>query len=461
MKDRVLLHKNLIILLLGIITLINPIKIYSQTQPTVIDEIIAIVGRNPILLSDIENEYLNARQQGTVVEGDLKCFVFENILISNLLLNQAVLDSIEVMELNVDAELERRIGIFIGNFGTIERLEEYFSRPIQEIKSELREIIRDELMIDGMKAKIIQDVKITPSEVQKFFRDIPKDKKPYVPTKIELGQIVKYPKVSEAEILRVKELLRTYRQRIVDGEMDFSTMAILYSEDPGSNNKGGRYDDVDKNVLQPEFAAAALKLKPDGLSNLVKTDNGYHIIKLHDRKGDRISFSHILLSPRIENSEIVAVKNELDSIADLIRNKEYTFEDAAREFSENEYTRENGGYFINFEDGSTLLDLSQIDADINYVIKDMNVGEISQSFGMDESLESRRSYKIVWLKSKSKPHIANLKEDYKLIQDSTLTIKRDEVMDNWIREKIKTTYVKIDDSYKNCDFRFDAWIRKD
>ncbi len=461
MKYRISQYKPYIVLSICLVLLNNPLKIQGQQQSTVIDEVVAIVGKNPILLSDIESKYMENMQIETNVDGDLKCFSFEELLIDNLLLNQAMLDSIEVQDAEVESQLDQRIGYFISNIGSIEKLEEYFGRTIQEIKEELTEVVRDELMLRDMEQKITMNVRITPSEVQKFFRDIPKDKKPYVTSKIELCQIVKYPKVSETEILRVKELLRSYRQRIIDEEMDFATMAILYSEDPGSNTKGGRYDDWDKSSLLPEFAAAAIKLKQDGISNVVKTDDGYHIIKLHDRKGDRLSFSHILVTPRVNTSEIVLVKNELDSIADLVRNEKYSFGDAAREFSEDENTRENGGYIINPYTGSTLLDPSIIPPDINYIIKDLNIGEVSNSFAMDGAKRNTKAYTIMLLKSKSKPHIANLKDDYQLIQDSTLSIKREEVKNNWIREKIKTSYVKIDDSYKNCNFSFDAWKKEE
>lgn len=460
MKSRIIQYKPYLLLLLCILLLNNSINTLGQ-QSTVIDEVVAIVGKNPVLLSDIENDYMTARQMGVTVDGDLKCHVFEQILISNLLLNQAVLDSIEVQDSNVELQLDQRIAYFINNFGTIEKLEEYFNRPLQEIKEELTEVVRDELMIGGMERNITADVKITPAEVQKFFRDIPKDNRPYVSSKIELCQIVKYPKVSDAEVLRVKDLIRSYRQRIIDKEMEFSTMAILYSEDPGSNTRGGRYDDMDKSGLLPEFAAAAIKLKKDAISNVVKTEDGYHIIQLHDRKGDRISFSHILLMPKIATSEIVKVKKELDSIADLVRNGIYTFEDAARMFSEDENTRENGGHIINNYTGSTLLEPQVIPPDINYILNDLKVGEISNSFSMDGAKRNSKAYTVLLLKSQTKPHVANLKEDYQLIQDSTLNIKRNEVRDNWILEKIKTTYIKIDNSYKNCSFRFDAWIKEE
>jgi len=431
----------------------------SIGQGKIIDEVVAIVGKNPILRSDIENDFLDKRASGIVIEGDLKCIILEELLKSNLFLNQAEIDSIEVREEQIEQELNQRINTIVAQIGSVEKLEEYFNSPLQELKEELRKIISDQQKVRMMHGALTEDVKITPSEIQKFFKEIPKDKIPYITSKMELAQIVIYPKISDAEILRIKEKLRGLRKRIIDGERDMNILATMWSEDPGSNTNGGRYDDMPKESLDPAFIAGALKLKEGEISNIVKTQSGYHIIQLHDRKGDRISFSHILLIPKVDNGEVVRVISKLDSIADLVRNKKYTFEEAAKKYSEDEYTKKSGGYIINPQTGGTLFEASLLGSDINYAIKDMKVGEISDPFSMSEYNKRIKAYKIMLLKTKSKAHRASLKEDYQLIQDSTLSIKRQEVLDNWIREKQKSTYIKIGNTFKNCDFKFKSWIK--
>ncbi|MFC2121936.1 peptidylprolyl isomerase [Bacteroidota bacterium] len=360
----------------------------------------------------------------------------------------------------VEIEMDNRLNNWIAMLGSVEKLEKNYGRSLNEIKDEIRVQIHEGTLIQRMRGTITRGVTITPSEIRKFYKNIPKDKIPYVTSKIEINQIVKYPGITDAEILRVKEKLRGFRQRIIDSTASFSTLAIMYSEDPGSKLKGGKYEDQDRTLLAPEFAAAAFKLKPGEISNVVKTQFGYHIIQLHDRKGDRITYSHILLFPKVENSEIIKTKNELDSIADLIRNGKISFEDAAKKYSEDETTKESGGRITNNYDLSTILDPESLDPDINQAFKDLKLGEISEPFKMYDLNTRKEAYKIIFLKSKSKPHLANLKEDYQLIQDSTLNIKRQDVIDNWIMEKQKTHYIKIDDSFKNCTFKYDSWIKK-
>ncbi|MFC2096961.1 peptidylprolyl isomerase [Bacteroidota bacterium] len=455
MKKTIILNRSVFFAFLFSFLFILPVKNFAQNK--VIDEIVAIVGKNPILLSEIEYTYLQYAQNGIELD---KCEILEGLLINKLLLLQAELDSIVVSDSEVEIEMDNRLNNWIAMLGSVEKLEKNYGRSLNEIKDEIRVQIHEGTLIQRMRGTITRGVTITPSEIRKFYKNIPKDKIPYVTSKIEINQIVKYPGITDAEILRVKEKLRGFRQRIIDSTASFSTLAIMYSEDPGSKLKGGKYEDQDRTLLAPEFAAAAFKLKPGEISNVVKTQFGYHIIQLHDRKGDRITYSHILLFPKVENSEIIKTKNELDSIADLIRNGKISFEDAAKKYSEDETTKESGGRITNNYDLSTILDPESLDPDINQAFKDLKLGEISEPFKMYDLNTRKEAYKIIFLKSKSKPHLANLKEDYQLIQDSTLNIKRQDVIDNWIMEKQKTHYIKIDDSFKNCTFKYDSWIKK-
>jgi peptidyl-prolyl cis-trans isomerase SurA len=431
---------------------------FSQEEK-IIDRIIAVVGSNIILQSDIENQYLQAQAQGYASKGDLRCEILEELLYQKLLLNQANLDSIEVTESQVESALDSRLRMFVGQVGSEEKLEQYFNKSILEIKSDLKDIIRDQMLTQKMQGNITDDIKVTPSEVRGYYRNIPEDSLPLVSAEYQIEQIVKYPVISETEKLEVKERLEGFREQVSSGKKKFSTLAILYSDDKESAKNGGDLGFVGRTDLVPEFAAAAFSLKEkDEISKVMETQYGYHIIQLIERKGEKVNVRHILISPEPSIEEIVKAGNFLDSISILIRTGKVSFEDAAQKYSEDEKTRNNGGLLINEMTGSSKLTSDEIDKITNIYIKNIKVGEITKPFEAKDE-KGRTIYKIVYVKSLTPPHTSNLTDDYQKIQDMALANKKQTTVDDWINKKLKSTYIHIDESFKTCRFRNMDWIR--
>ncbi len=429
----------------------------NAQQKEEIDGVAAVVGRNIILVSDIENQYINYKLQGGIYgsESQMKCRILEDMLFQNLLVAQAEVDSIEVDNSQVDAELDRRIAMFINQFGSQEKLERYYNKKLSEIKSELHDMIKNQLLAQQVQQKIVADVNVTPSEIKSYYNSIPKDSLPVIKTQYVIQQIVKNPPISIEEKLRVKEQLLNLRKRILDGE-NFSTLAILYSEDPGSAKKGGELGFYGRGQLYPEFEAVAFKLKKGEVSDIVETEAGYHIIQMIERKGDFINVRHILLVPKVSPEDLMKARNELDSIARLIRADSITIDEAITKFSDDP-NKNSGGYLLNPYTGGTSFEAEQLDPQVAFVVDKLKPGEISNPVPM-KTEKQQDAYRILYLKKKTKPHRANLKEDYPQIQDWALQKKQKESIDKWINEKIKSTYIRISDKYKSCNFEHE-WIK--
>ncbi len=426
----------------------------STGQPRILDRVVAIVGDYKILQSDIESMYLQYQAENLSYEGDLKCVILEDYLAQNLLLNQAKIDSIVVSESQVEMQLDGRLDYFINQIGSQERLEQYFKKTILEIKEDFRDGIRDQLITNEMRNTITADVTVTPSEVRQFFNKIPEDSVPFIDAKVELNQIVLYPPYSEEATLEVRQRLLDLRKRITDGE-NFATLAVLYSEHPTAP-KGGEMGFMGRAEMDPDYAKAAFSLKKGQVSNIVQTAMGFHIIQLIERRDERVNTRHILLKPKVDLVGIQKTISRLDSIANLIRNDSMTFEMAARYFSQDIKTNVNGGQMVNPADNSTLFELDELQPAEYEVLRNMNVGEISQPFeAQDEN--AKTVYKIMKINKSTKPHKANIKEDYILLQQIALAAKNQDVLKDWIDEKIKTTYIHIDGSFKGCEFANPAW----
>jgi len=425
-------------------------------QKQVIDQVAALVGRNIILQSDIENQYINYRHQQTIhgTASEVRCSILEDMLFQKLLVAQAEVDSIVVDDAQVNAELDRRIGMFIQQFGSQEKLEQYYNKSITQIKSELFDVIKEQLLSQQVQQQIIGDATVTPSEVKAFFKSIPEDSIPQIKTEYTIQQIVKNPPISIEEKIRVKEELLELRKRILNGE-NFSTLAILYSEDPGSAKDGGELGFYGRGQLYPEFEAVAFKLKEGEVSDVVETEAGYHIIQMIERKGDYINVRHILLVPKVSPADLYKARTELDSIARLIRSDSISFEDAVAKFSEGK-NKKNGGYLINEYTGGNSFEAEQLDPQVSFVIEKLKVGEISNPVPM-KTEKKKDAYRILYLKAKTKPHRANLKDDYPKIQQWALQKKQKEVVDKWVNEKVKNTYVRISDDFKTCKFHY-PWL---
>ena len=439
--------------LTGIILLLANVFI-SNGQPRILDRVVAIVGDYKILQSDIESLYLQYQAENITTEGDLKCLILEDYLAQNLLLNQAKIDSIEVSESQVEMQLDARLDYFINQIGSQERLEQYFKKTTLEIKEDFRDLIRDQLITQEMRATITADVTVTPSEVRQFFNRIPEDSIPYIDAKIEIKQIVLYPPYSEEATLEVRQRLLDLRKRITAGE-NFATLAVLYSECP-SSPRGGELGYMGRGEMDPEYAKAAFSLKKGQVSNIVESAMGFHIIQLIDRRDERVNTRHILLRPKVNVEGIQQTISRLDSIANFVRNDSLTFEMAARYFSMDIKTNVNGGLMVNPVDNSTMFELDELQPSEYEVLRNMNVGEISDPFeAQDEN--AKTVYKIIKLSKSAKPHKANMKEDYILLQQLALEAKKQKVLKEWIDEKITTTYIHIDDSFRGCEFANPAW----
>jgi peptidyl-prolyl cis-trans isomerase SurA len=433
------------------------IVLFSTTgyaQPYVIDKIAGVVGKNQILLSEVEEQYLQFEAQ-RITPLPTKCEVFEDLLAQKLLVNQAEVDSLVVDEINVEMELSDRIDYFISQIGTEEKLIEYFGKSVLEIKEDMRDAVRDQMLMQMMRQEITSSLTVTPTEVRSYFNSLPEDSIPYIDAEVTINQIVIYPASSDEAVFEVREKLLDIRQRIINGE-NFSTLAVLYSEGP-SSARGGDIGWASKAEVDPAYSKAAFALKEGQVSKIVKSDFGYHLIQLIERSDDRIHTRHILTKPKISFEEKEKAISRLDSIVELVRIDTLSFENAAKLFSQDENTRMNGGLRVNPVTGNTSYKLDQFDTKEFYIIKDLKVGEISETF---ESTDDKGNlvYKVIRLKSRTEPHKGNLKQDYELLKNMTKQVKQNEIVDDWIKEKIKSTYIRINEPFDECTFRLQGWL---
>lgn len=427
-----------------------------QSQSAVIDQVVAIVGNKIITKSDIENQYLQTKAEGQEVE---KCTILEFMLRSKLMVNQAALDSVEVTDNEVESSLNQRLDMLISQAGgDVKVLEQYFNKSLVEMKEDFKEPIRDELISQKMESEIIgDDLSITPSEVKAFYNKLNKDSIPLINSQIELYQIGMYPPYTEKVVFDLKERMLELRKRVLNGE-SFASLAVLYSED-GAATRGGEIGFLSKGELDPEYAKAAFALKEKGeVSRIVESQFGYHLIQLIERRGDRVNTRHILMKPKADAEAITKAINRLDSIVDLIKKDSITFEKAALYYSEDKSSRFNNGLVMNTKTGEPRFEMDQLSQIDFRVVKDLPVGEISKPYeSTDEN--GKRIFKVAMIKSRSNPHKANLKEDFDLIKNIALNQKRLNIVNEWMSEKIKATYIHIDDTYKNCNFSRKEWIK--
>ena len=436
----------------------------QNRQPQVVDKVVAVVGKNIILQSDIENQYIQYRMQG-MTEGtgkEVRARILEELLLQKLMLNQAEMDSITVTDEQVEAELNRRIQWFISRFGSQEKMEAQFGKSMSEIKEEVRQASKDNMLQEQVQAKIMENVKVTPKEVKDFYNDIPKDSLPTISPSYQIVQIVKRPPVSIDEKLQVKDRLYQIRKRILDGESSFSTMAVLYSEDPGSARQGGELGFAGKGVYATEFENVAFNLRDGEISDVVETEFGFHIIQLIERKGETINCRHILLTAKVPVEALEKAHNELDSVAQLIRNGDMTFEEACKKFSDDD-SKNNGGFISNAVTGGnwlSLQDLQELEQsypeykNLAFVISRLEVGQVSDPVPMNTN-ENNDAFRLVMVKNKTEAHQANLKDDYSLIQNWALSQKRQQAIGKWVGNKAAKAYIHLDEAYKDYDFYYD------
>ena len=428
-----------------LLMLFAAVSVYGQDN--VIDEVVWVVGDEAILKSDVESERLNAQYEGRKFDGDPYCIIPEQLAVQKLFLHQAAIDSIEVSEQEVIGQVERRTNWLIEQVGgSKEKLEEYYNKTSTQIREMLRENIRDGLTVQKMQQHIVGEIKITPAEVRRYFKDLPQDSIPFVPTQVEVQIVTLEPKIPLEEVERVKKTLRDYTDGINSGKMSFATYARFYSEDPGTARRGGELGFMGKGELVPEYANVAFNLQdPNKVSKIVETEFGFHIIQLIEKRGDRINTRHILLKPKVEEKDLEAALVRLDSIADDIRNQKFTFDDAATYISQDKDTKNNHGLMANKNTGTArfeMQDLAQVSQEVAKMVENMNVGEISRAFTMIND-KGKEVCAIVKLKSRINGHKATISEDYQRLKAIVMEKRSEDKLEKWIKEKQKHTYVRI------------------
>ena len=428
-------------------------------QDNVIDEVVWVVGDEAILKSEVEEARMSALYEGRKFDGDPYCVIPEEIAVQKLFLHQAALDSIEVAESEVIQRVDQMTNMYIANIGSREKMEEYFNKTSSQIREALRENAREGLKVQRMQQKLVGEIKITPAEVRRHFKDLPQDSIPYIPTQVEVQIITQQPKIPLEEIEDVKSRLREYTDRVNKGE-SFSMLARLYSDDRGTAINGGEMPFTGRGYLDPAFANVAFNLQdPNKVSKTVESEYGFHIIQLMEKRGDRIKVRHILLKPHVPEEALMAGTARLDSIADDIRNGKFTFEEAASVLSQDKDTRNNHGLLPNPQTNTSKFEMQELPPEIAKVVDKMKVGEISEAFTMIPQKTGKEECVIVKLKSRINGHKATISEDYQNLKEIVLEKRRDEMLDKWIREKQKHTYVRINENWKNCTFKYPGWIK--
>ncbi len=444
---------------------ISPVKADDKTTSggrNVIDEVLWIVGDEAILKSDVEAARLQALQEGTRWNGDPDCVIPEQLAVQKLFLHQAAIDSVEVTESEVMSAVDERINDWIQQTGSREKLEEYRKMSITEMRNEMHDVLKNMMLTQRMKSKLVENIKVTPAEVRRYYNSVPKDSLPFVPTEVEVEIITQTPKIEQEEINRVKEELRGFTERITKGETSFSTLARLYSEDPGTARRGGELDYTGRGMLDPAFAGVAFNLTdPKKVSKIVESEFGYHIIQLIDKRGDKIKVRHILMKPKVSQTSINGSLARLDSIRSEIVAGTFSFEEGASVISDDKDTRNNRGLMANslsVGEYTSKFRMQDLPSEVARVVDTMAVGAVSAPFEMINA-RGKTVCAIVKLKSRIDGHKANVTEDYQTLKELVLNKRRETKLHDWVVDKIKTTYTRIDDRYKGCNFEYAGWIK--
>ena len=453
MKKKIILAASILTIAAAFIT---------RAADNVIEEVAWMIGDEPIYKSDIEKAYqemLHDRQQ---IVGDPYCVIPEQIAIDRLFLHQADIDTGEVQESMVQLQVEGQLNYIINQLGSKEKVEQYFGKPYPEIREYYVDNMRKRARIQQVRSSLVKDIKTTPSDVRRYFDKLPQDSIPFIPLQVEVQILSINPVIPRQEIDDVKARLRDYSDRITRGESDFSTLAILYSEDPASGIHGGELGFMGRGELVPEFAAVAFNLNdPKKVSKIVETEYGYHIIQLIEKRGDRINARHILLKPKVAEKDLSDAMVKLDSLrTDIVDNKIVTFDEAVRYVSQDKDTRMSRGVMVNANNGTTLFQMSELPQDVAKAVSTMEVGDISKPFIMRDEKHGREIVALVRLSNRIQAHTANLGDDFQTIKAMYESAKEQEIIDKWIADKIKNTYVRIEDGWRGCDFKHAGWIKQ-
>ena len=411
-----------------------------------IDKVIAVVGDEIVLRSEVENQYLQYISQGVTSNEELRCEILEDLMTQKLLIFSCKQDSISVTKEEIEQEVETRVNYYVDQIGSIEKVEQYFEKDIYQIKKVLSELVEDQFLIQRMQSSITKDVKITPFDVNEFYEKMDKSELPLIEDRYKLSQIIVKPKMSEDQINKLTDRLNAFRKRVLNGE-DFKVLAALYSDDPGSANNGGEIGFVSRGTFVPEFEKVAFRLKKGEVSEIVKTNFGYHIIQLIERRGDQVNVRHILLKPKYSSTSLQNARLRIDSIYNKIKNNEISFSQAIKSYSDDD-TKNNNGLLINPSNGSSTYTIAELGSSIKYLIEGLNENDFTKPVKVESNEGS--IYRILNVVEKISSHTANLDLDYDFFQTQALNFKKQEKLDEWIEKRIKNTYVELKEIDKNC-----------
>lgn len=433
----------------------------ASAQNNIAEEVAWVVGDQPIWKSEIEEQYNNMQYEKASIKGDPYCTIPEQMAIEKLYLHQADIDTITVPDASVMAEVDARLNFYIQQLGSKEKMEQYFRKSMPEMREAMVDMVRNSYRVRQVQQELTKNVKATPSDVRKFYDELPKDSVPYVPMQVEVQILTLNPVIPRQEIEDVKARLRDFADRVTSGEKEFSTLAILYSEDKETGMRGGETGFMGRAHLDPEYAAVAFNLNdPKKVSKIVESQYGYHIIQLIEKRGDRINTRHILLRPKVSENDLVDAVNRLDSLrTDMVDNKKFTFEEAVGYLSQDKETRNNRGIMVNPATGTPRFGMADLPQEVAKKINTMSVGEISEPFVMIDPKLNREVVAIVKLTDRIEGHKANIADDYQTIKDLYENQRRNEILRQWLENKIKNTYVRIEDGWRNCDFIHSGWIK--
>ena len=436
------------------------LALFADNKNNVIEEVAWMIGDEPIYKSEIEKAYQEMLSDRTPIQGDPYCIIPEQIAVERLFLHQADIDTVEVQESLVQMQLESQMNYLINNLGSREKVEQYFGKPMTEIREYYATNMRNRSRVQQVRNDLTKNLKVTPSDVRRYFDKLPADSVPFVPLQVEVQILTLNPVIPRQEIDDVKARLRDYADRVNRGESEFSTLAILYSED-GSSVRGGELGFMGRGQLVPEYAAVAFNLNdPKKVSKIVETEYGFHIIQLIEKRGDRINTRHILLRPKVADKDLTDAIHRRDSLrTDIVDNKKVSFEEAVRYVSQDKDTRMSNGVMVNSNTGTTRFQMSELPQEVAKAVGTMEPGEISQPFIMRDPKRDREIVAMVRLTNRIDAHSANLAEDYQTIKDMYEAAESQAIIDKWLADKIKTTYVRIEDGWRDCDFQHKGWIK--
>lgn len=463
------MNKRILVLLVQLISLVSLVKaqqpadstVAANPTGTVVDEVIWVVGDEAILMSDVEAMRIQGQQEGLHWSGNPDCSIPEQIAVQKLYLNQAIIDSIQVTDAEIAQAVEQYLDNMINAIGSREKLEEYHKKNLSQIRADLRESYRERQLVQGMQQKLVQNITVSPAEVRRYFKDLPQDSLPFVPTEVEVQILTQQPKVEQEEINRVKDELRNYTDRINKGEASFQTLARLYSEDPGTARRGGELDYTGRGMLDPAFANVAFGLTdPKRVSKIVESEFGFHIIQLIDKRGDKIKVRHILRKPVVSDDAVTKALARLDSIRTDIVDGKFTFDTGASVISDDKDTRNNHGLMANVtqEGRTSRFKMADLPAEVAKAVDTLSVGAISKPFMMINE-RGKTVCAIAKLKNRIDGHKATITEDFQVMKNLVLNKRRNQVLHDWVVKRIKSTYVRINDRYRDCQFEYEGWVR--